>query len=199
MNIHRSLITLSRIALALAVAVIGLAANAQPSRAATQAPAAVGASLPKIRIADTLTNPASGPEWVELSVDESLTHRTFLPVIMRPLPPPPTFEVGTPPIPAGATGLSIGGWELSNDAGVNYVVPAALPPLPVGTHVRIVFDGAGATADDYDLSDGLITLHSLTGMLNVFDNSNSQVSIYSSSDHTSATLRAHLALAVLGG
>jgi|GEM_PF-6477754 len=166
------------------------------------APAAIKAlwaSIPKVRIADTLTNPTSGPEWVDLKVEESLTHHLFMPAIMKPLPPPPSYDVGTPPIPAFATGMSIARWELSNDAGVNYVIPAALPWLPIGTRVHIVFDGAGPATDDYNVSDGLATLHSPPGMVKVFNPSNSQVSLYSSSNHTADTLRARLALAVLGG
>ena len=147
-------------------------------------------SMPKAVIASVMPNPASGAEWVELRVDETLIRRAFIPIVSTTSASGPTSQVGEPPFPAGAFNLKINGWELSNDAGVSYIIPAALPSLPVGTRIRIYFDGLGDAANDYDLSDGLAVLHSPAGTTNVLTDSAGQVSLYSGSAHTDATMKA---------
>lgn len=164
---------------------------------------AVGTSyaavLPKAVFTNSTPNPASGPELVELRVDNALTQRVFVPIMSKAPPPTPVSDVGEPPIPQTVDTFNMQSWQVSNDAGQNYTLPAALPALPIGTRVRIYFDGTGPTADDYDLSDGLVVLHTPAGLVNVLDNSNGQVSLYSSSTHSTSTLRARQAWAVLGG
>ena len=44
----------------------------------------------------------------------------------------------------------------------------------------MVFDGQGAAADDLDFGDNVATLHSLSGMTNIFEDGADQVALYRS-------------------
>ncbi len=156
------------------------------------------AALPKAVFTSSTPNPTQGPEWVELLVENALTHRVFVPILSKAPPATPASEIGEPPIPQLVDTFNMQSWQVSNDAGQSYTLPAALPALPIGTRVRIYFDGTGTAADDYDLSDGLVVLHTPPGLVDIFDNLNGQVSLYSSSTHSASTLRARQSWAVLG-
>ena len=65
---------------------------------------------------------------------------------------------------SGTTAINIGGYRITNEAGAWYTIPAALPAVPSGAFVVVVFDGAGRGNDDYDFSDNVATLHSESGI-----------------------------------
>ncbi len=57
--------------------------------------------------------------------------------------------------------VDLGGFVLSfARAGLHYELPQALPLVPPGQFVLVYLDGLGATANDYDFSDGVAELHS---------------------------------------
>ncbi|MHC5110461.1 MAG: dockerin type I domain-containing protein [Planctomycetota bacterium] len=88
---------------------------------------------------------------------------------------------------------AIAGWQISNQRGGAYTIPAALPlPLP-GPSVVIHFDGLGPAADDYDFSDGVAELHTPPGMVDIFDPQAGEVALYTSIDHGPETLRSYVA------
>lgn len=151
--------------------------------------AAYTVALPKAIITHAVPNPSSGPEIVELTVSEVTLKPVYLPVISKQPAGAPSFELGTPPSLDQSGALNIAGWELSNDAGATYALPASLTAVPVGTTVRVYFDGLGAASDDYDLGDHLIELHTPASLVNVFPNTSGQVTLYSGTNHSQFTLR----------
>ncbi len=80
-------------------------------------------------------------------------------------------------INGGTAARSLRGYRVSDEDGNEYRIPAALPPVPAGAFVVIVFDGQGSAADDYDFSNNLATLHSPAGMTDLFDPAADQVSL----------------------
>ncbi len=97
----------------------------------------------------------------------------------------PGSTAGAHALPA----LDVSGWQVSDQDGNNYIIPAALPPLPPGAFVLIHFDGLGPAADDYDLADGVAVLHAPAGLTDIFDDAADQVALYTSSQHSPATLQ----------
>jgi len=79
---------------------------------------------------------------------------------------------------AGASPASLQDCRLTDEGGNWYIVPGALPSVPAGAFVVIVFDGAGSASDDYDFSDNVATLHSPAGMVNIFEDAADQVTLY---------------------
>jgi len=134
-----------------------------------------------IVINELLPNPMPGEyEWVELH-NASLVY-VYLPLVLRNsgggsgFASPPLLA--TSPLPASAGPTDISGWEVSDVDGNVYTVPEALPPVPCGGYVLILFDGQGAAADDYDFSDGSAVLHTPSGLVHVFENEADQVALY---------------------
>lgn len=195
----------------------GDAGVAEPHDAAAQTPAS------RVTIVRVLPNPASGPERVEL-VNEGPIYRAYLPTLMvdsgaptwsvgePPVPPAPgepSADVGEPPVPqdpSAAPNLSLlpapppladlRGWQLGSDVAGWYAFSADLPPIPKGTRVVVVFDGAGDAANDVDLADGVIELHTPPGLVDVLDDANGQIALHSSPARSAHTLRSTMAWAV---
>ena len=69
------------------------------------------------------------------------------------------------------------GCGLTDEDGNRYWLPSALPPVPAGAFVLIVFDGLGTSGDDYDFSDNVATLHSSAGLVGVFEDDADQVAL----------------------
>lgn len=159
--------------------------------------AAYSVSLPKAAITHAVPNPSTGPETVEITIQDVVLKPVFLPVISKQALAAPNFELGTPPSLDEPGRLNIAGWELSNDDGATYMLPASLAAVPVGTVVRVYFDGLGAGSDDYDLSDNLIELHTTSSLVNVFPNTSGQVTLYAGNNHTQFNLRDRQAWTVL--
>ena len=54
---------------------------------------------------------------------------------------------------SGTTAINIGGYRITNEAGAWYTIPSALPAVPSGAFVVVVFDGAGSESYACDFSD----------------------------------------------
>jgi formylglycine-generating enzyme required for sulfatase activity len=78
----------------------------------------------------------------------------------------------------GGAPVSIAGYGLTDEDGNWYRIPAALPPVPAGAFVVVVFDGQGSTADELNFGDNMATLHSPPGMTNVFEDGADQCALY---------------------
>lgn len=80
----------------------------------------------------------------------------------------------------GPGSIDISGYSLTDEDDNCYEIPDALPPVPEGAFVVVVFDGLGATLDEYDFSDNMAFLHSQAGLVNIFEDDFDQVSVYES-------------------
>ena len=82
---------------------------------------------------------------------------------------------------SGTTAVNIGGYRITNETGAWYTIPAALPAVPSGAFVVVVFDGAGGGGDDYDFGDKVATLHSEPELVNILGRTAGQCALYDSS------------------
>jgi len=82
---------------------------------------------------------------------------------------------------SGSASVSISGYGITDEDGNWYRVPAALPDVPGGDLVVVVFDGMGSGSDDYDFSDSVATLHSPPGLVDIFEDDADQCGLYSAS------------------
>ena len=82
---------------------------------------------------------------------------------------------------SGTAAVNIGGYRITNETGAWYTIPAALPAVPSGAFVVVVFDGAGSGTNDYDFSDKVATLHSGPELVNILGRSAGQCALYDSS------------------
>ncbi len=82
---------------------------------------------------------------------------------------------------SGTTAINIGGYRITNEAGAWYTIPVALPAVPSGAFVVVVFDGAGSGTDDYDFGDKVATLHTGPGLENILGRTSGQCALYDSS------------------
>ena len=137
-------------------------------------------------------SPVSAPDnpaWLEIGLP---INRVYLPAVMSGL----TGGLGLQAVDTGVSrstaaslpGVALNGWQISDEDANDYTIPAALPPLPPGAKLVLVFDGLGPAADDYDFSDGVATLHSPPGMTGIFDAAGDQVSLYHGSAHSAGTI-----------
>ena len=78
----------------------------------------------------------------------------------------------------GSTTVDIRGYRLTDEDDNWYRVPPALPSVPAGAFVVVIFDGLGSGDDDYDFGDNLATLHSEPGMVGIFEDGGDQCSLY---------------------
>ena len=123
---------------------------------------------------EVMPKPASGEAaWVELYVE---AFRVYLPIVFKS--GGSLQSVSPSGLQAAASGIDLSGWQVSNESGDVYTLPAALTDVPANTYVLIYFDGLGAGSDDYDPSDGLITLHTPAGLGDVFPDEAGQVALY---------------------
>ncbi len=79
---------------------------------------------------------------------------------------------------SGTTAVNIAGYRITNEAGAWYTIPTALPVVPSGAFVVVVFDGAGSGGDDYDFSDNVATLHTTSGLADILGTTSGQVALY---------------------
>ena len=79
------------------------------------------------------------------------------------------------------TTQSLRGYSLRDEDGNIYRIPAALPSAPAGARVVVIFDGQGSSANDLDFGDGVATLHSPPGMVNILEDNGDQVALYNTS------------------
>lgn len=78
----------------------------------------------------------------------------------------------------GPGSIDISGYSLTDEDDNWYEIPDALPPVPEGAFVVVVFDGMGASLDDYEFSDNVAFLHSQAGLVSIFEDDLDQVSLY---------------------
>jgi formylglycine-generating enzyme required for sulfatase activity len=79
----------------------------------------------------------------------------------------------------GTSPVSLQGYGLTDEDGNWYRFPSALPSIPAGAFVVVVFDGASSASDDYNFSENVATLHSPAGIVNIFEDGADQVALYS--------------------
>ena len=73
---------------------------------------------------------------------------------------------------------------MTDEDGNWYRIPAALPDVPAGAFIVVLFDGQGAASDDLDFGDNRATLHSPPGMTNIFEDGADQVALYRSAPYS---------------
>lgn len=134
----------------------------------------------------------AGSEWVEL-LNLGGGHSVYMPLLLHNYRPGRAMASLSqePPLDAVAqagSGLDISGWQVGDEDGNVYTIPASLGPLPIGGYVQILFDGQGPGADDYDFGDGVAVLHTPAGLVNIFDDKADQVALYTSKTHKPDTL-----------
>jgi uncharacterized protein YfaP (DUF2135 family) len=76
---------------------------------------------------------------------------------------------------------SLHGHSIRDEDGPIYRFPTALPDVPPGASVVVVFDGLGNGLDDSNFGDGVATLHSPPGMVNILEDDGDQVALYRTS------------------
>nr|HRJ41608.1 hypothetical protein [Caldilineaceae bacterium] len=123
-------------------------------------------------------------QWVELFNNSA---SLFLPLVIGTEGQAEMAAQGYTRTAAGTIVSNLAGWQIATGSGATYTFPASLPNLPPQTYVLIFFDGLGETANEYDLSDGVITLHTPSGLINSFGPVD-QLSLFSSATHTTTTL-----------
>ena len=78
----------------------------------------------------------------------------------------------------GTVPRSLRGHSIRDEDGISYRIPPALPDLPPGLLVVVIFDGLGSGSDDTNFNDGVATLHSPPGMVDIFEDNGDQVALY---------------------
>ena len=86
---------------------------------------------------------------------------------------------------AGSGGVDISGYGITDEDDNWYRIPDALPEVPAGGFVVILFDGAGSSGDDTDFADNVATLHSPSGLVDIFEDDADQCALY---DHVASDL-----------
>jgi len=138
-----------------------------------------------VRINEIAPRPApGGHDWVEL-------HRARAPFVhyLAVLPKGAAAAVAGVSRAEPLADPDISGWQISDQDGHNYTIPAALPPAPVGAFIVVHFDGLGPGADDYSFADGVAHLHTPAGLADIFDDGADQVALYTDSTHNASTIR----------
>jgi hypothetical protein len=79
---------------------------------------------------------------------------------------------------AGPTPVTIGGYGLTDEDGHWYRIPNALPPVPPGAFVVVIFDGRGSSQNDYDFADNVAVLHTPAGLVDIFADTGDQIALY---------------------
>jgi len=161
------------------------------------APSALGDLY--IVLNEVMPKPASGgAAWVELAVRQEMQN-LFLPFLgfhapaasAASSPLQGAFPMGQLVLQPGAVNAAVdpSGWQVSNEAGQVYTLPAAVPPLSKGAFVLIYFDGTGPAGDDYDASDGKIVLHTPGGLGDIFTDEAGQVALYQAGARTADNIQ----------
>lgn len=192
----------SKLALLFGVIALLLAApiGSEPAVAGAPPQAAATASFPAVRINEVMSRPtAGGHDWVELQYAGG-PFTLYLPILPKnagQLAAAASEPAGAPP--QAQPDLDISGWQVSDEDGNSYTLPAALPPIPRRAFVLIYFDGLGPAADDYDFSDGVAVLHAPAGLADIFEDAADQVALYRGSEHTAATIHDFVAYGAAPG
>ena len=89
---------------------------------------------------------------------------------------------------AGDTPVDIHGYGLTDEDGNWYQIPGALPEVPAGAFVVVIFDGLGSGSDEYYFGDNVATLHSPPGLVDLFEDDVDQVALYTGTPSESVYL-----------
>ena len=79
---------------------------------------------------------------------------------------------------AGSDPVNIGGYGITDEDGNWYKIPDALPDVPAGAFVVVVFDELGSGSDETDFGDDVATLHSAPGLVDIFEDDADQCALY---------------------
>jgi len=79
---------------------------------------------------------------------------------------------------ASSAAINIDGYGITDEDGYWYEIPDALPNVPGGAFVVVIFDGAGSGSNDYNFSDNVATLHTPPGVVNIFEDGADQCALY---------------------
>lgn len=79
----------------------------------------------------------------------------------------------------GIAPIHVAGCGLTDEDENWYVLPEALPDMPAGAFLVVLFDGQGAAADDLDFSDNVATVHSQPWLVDIFEDGADQAALYS--------------------
>ena len=79
----------------------------------------------------------------------------------------------------GTASIHVAGCGLTDEDENWYVLPDALPEMPAGAFLVVLFDGQGASVDDIDFSDNIATVHSQPWLVDIFEDGADQAALYS--------------------
>ncbi|MEZ4640395.1 MAG: VWA domain-containing protein [Caldilineaceae bacterium] len=161
--------------------------QAAPSTDPPQAAPAQETEDPPVLLNEVMPKPAAeGAAWVELYVGATpdVTMNLYLPTIAGI----PAESAASTAQAASTAAIDLSGWQISNEDGQIYTLPAEVPALNEGIYVLVYFDGQGAAANDYDPADGRITLHTQPGLGDVFPDAQGQAALYRPGDRNADTI-----------
>lgn len=137
-------------------------------------------------------------EWIELHNTDAFQAALYLPMIHNNASTTnvaasrtgavKTLDPATTSLLAAHTPTEISGWQLTNQDGLLYTIPDALPPIPAGGYILIYLDGQGPSADQLQFVNGVAKLHTPPGIVNRLDDAADQVALYRGGNHSAATL-----------
>ena len=162
-----------------AVFILPLCGLAPPAHAAVIAPAEKGSAVP---LRDT-TSPAAITDLSAAIGQQAPKARSNIDTggvfINEVLFAPTAGNYEWVELKNGGTSLvRLAGYGLTDKDGNWYRIPPALPDVPVGGLVVVVFDGRGDAADDLDFGDNVATLHSPAGLADIFEDGADQVALH---------------------
>ena len=79
---------------------------------------------------------------------------------------------------SGSSPISLDKYQLTDMDDNWYEIPSALPDVPGGAFVVVLFDGLGSGSDEVDFSDNRATLHSPADLVGIFAPDVDQVALY---------------------
>lgn len=153
--------------------------STQPLKSVTSLPVVINEVMPK---------PGTGEAaWIELFAGEQMMN-VYLPLVSKTggvNAQTASVQAAQAMTPAS---INLAGWQVSNETGAVYTIPAAVSNVPNNVYILIYFDGQGAAADDYDPSDGQIVLHTEAGLGDVFPDEAGQVALYQPGERTAQSI-----------
>ncbi|MEA3397624.1 MAG: VWA domain-containing protein [Chloroflexota bacterium] len=147
-------------------------------------PAQAQAQSATVVINEVMPKPGTGEyEWVELI---NRVYHVYLPLVFKGFGGSGMSGL-SPAAPLGgvSAGVSLDGYEITDEDGNTYAIPSELPPVPSGAFVLIYF---GEGTDDYDFSDNKAVLYAGSSLVNTLEDAGDQVALYSGSIHSADTI-----------
>lgn len=180
----------SLLPLALLIALLISSLSSAPLSAARQTNAQhleTVTSLPVV-INEVMPKPGTGEAaWVEIFVGVQMT-KIYLPLVSKTGGANAQAADVQSAQTMTAASIDLAGWQVSNETGAVYTIPAAVSNVPNNVYILIYFDGQGSAADDYDPGDGQIVLHTEAGLGDVFPDEAGQVALYQPGARTAESI-----------